>query len=739
MAYFKQSVFGGEAPAIDPELLPDNYGQLALDADYSSGKAVTLAADQSVLVDATNTLWTDATTLYQYKFGSNDAVWLSFRKQTGTDTIPTVSVVPGPIPDDSLGRIYFTGYDSADSGNATNQTFNKPGRYPKITWNAYINHGNQAGTLKYHLTEDDTLTPLSANPTYGETHASLQVNLKDSTDFHQPHIFFRLGVPKPSGFLLATPAGGTDTGEITTVAYAMTYVTVDGREGPPLISDPVQLKADRTNVELKHRRSPYYLPTNGVDPADRRPRDGLNESHAIAKIRMYKSQTGSENTQFQFLYETEVFSKSNGTISYPTYWEQELLDDTLDIPLAEVLPSADWIGPPDDNTSLYPDGPMQGLCSIGQGIMAGFAKRRLCFSVPFVPHAWPIAYRTSVAYDIVAIKPCRGGLVVLTTGTPYFVYGNDPTTMALTQIDFQQPCINPLSVVLIRDIVYYASPEGLCAISGTQGTVVTADIINRDQWNPYKYPPGTQGRYLNMGIIDLYQPGEYTAFNFRDTYLAFPPSQVDQTAPQGFAFNPFREDTRLTSIGSRSGDYGVNPLRAYYEDPEDSEVYFIKEGENENQSIMRYRAGKFVVGVPIHYKSKTFVTPKPTSMRWLSVDADRPYTVSVYADGTKIYEGRFTSGSATDSYSGETVQRVKETTIVPTGLPEIYHLIPTHMVDEIVTRLPAVFASKWEVEIEVGMTQADVDALGGTLATLNNPLTLRSFCLAETTEEIKGT
>ena len=138
MAYFKQSVFGGEAPAVDPELLPDNYGQLALDADYLSGKAVTLAADQPVTLNQTNTLWGSAASLYQYKFGSNDAIWLSFRKENVSGSLPTVSVVPGPIPDDTLGRIYFTGYDSADSSNATNQDFNQAGRYPKITWDTYI-------------------------------------------------------------------------------------------------------------------------------------------------------------------------------------------------------------------------------------------------------------------------------------------------------------------------------------------------------------------------------------------------------------------------------------------------------------------------------------------------------------------------------------------------------------------------------------------------------------------------
>jgi len=48
MAYFKQIVFGGIAPAVDKKLLPDNYGQQALDADLSSGKVRPLNDDKDI-------------------------------------------------------------------------------------------------------------------------------------------------------------------------------------------------------------------------------------------------------------------------------------------------------------------------------------------------------------------------------------------------------------------------------------------------------------------------------------------------------------------------------------------------------------------------------------------------------------------------------------------------------------------------------------------------------------------
>ena len=48
-------------------------------------------------------------------------------------------------------------------------------------------------------------------------------------------------------------------------------------------------------------------------------------------------------------------------------------------------------------------GPLQGLTYISNGIMAGFAGRQVCLSVPYLPHAWPISYRYTLDEDIVGV------------------------------------------------------------------------------------------------------------------------------------------------------------------------------------------------------------------------------------------------------------------------------------------------------------------------------------------------
>ena len=735
MAYFKQIVFGGIAPAVDKKLLPDNYGQQALDADLSSGKVKPLNDDKDIqAAEETNT-----TKIYQYRYGNASVIWLGWTGDSG----PNVSVVPGPIANDATDRLYWTGdlisgtganvtTDKASQSNVNgSKTLDAPGDYPKISWSEYI---NITGTFR--ASSDHPWVGSYTTREYGRISgivATSDITPSTDADLSLPHKSFRLGVPAPSGTLTLIPRlwvgtsnnVGSAVGVETDTSYAMTWVTIDGREGPPIYSDVLGVKADYTNIEIVHTRSPsfgtvYSGTSTPVPGGPLTPNDGINMSTPINRYRIYKSQSGSQSTQYQFLSEHIILDYpgnlntsaeqhiSKGTIPYPTYVTKTVADDVLiengaptNQLLGEVLPSATWIGPPDDNTTLYPDGPLQGLCSVGQGVFAGFTGQRLCFSEPYIPHAWPIAYRITLNNPIVAIRPSQGGLVVLTKAAPYFIYGTDPSAMTATQIDFEQPCINARSVVTIRDIVYYAAPDGLCAISGTSGQVVTEGLVSREQWNPYH---STSSDTIN------YYPTDYNAFNYRDTYVAFPtdPTKV------GFAFDPSNQTNRLTRVNSRSEFYGNTTVKAYYEDPQDSEVYFVSNNNTAQRKIKQYRAGTtgFTTD-PVVYKSSAYTTTKPASMAWLSIDAGFPFTISVFADGVEYFKATFTKSSNT----------ITQTTIIPANTNST--TFDARRQKETIIRLPAVKATQWEVEISSGNATT-----GGFID---------SYCIAETLEEVKGT
>ena len=85
-----------------------------------------------------------------------------------------------------------------------------------------------------------------------------------------------------------------------------------------------------------------------------------------AKILLVDDEVGILDT-LEILFRSEGYEVAIATTTY-----NDVIASSF---LGELLPSDTWIGPPDDNTSLYPDGPLQGLTYISNGIMAGIAKQ----------------------------------------------------------------------------------------------------------------------------------------------------------------------------------------------------------------------------------------------------------------------------------------------------------------------------------------------------------------------------
>ena len=472
-----------------------------------------------------------------------------------------VSVVPGPIPGDTSDRLYFTGDD-----------------YPRIGWASTIVSGSS-----------------------------------------YPANSYRLGVPAPSNTpTVAITGTADDTLTPNDISYVYTYVTVDGREGPP--SSP------STVAEMTDGQSATITMTNETFASGHNLGTG-------AKKRLYRSNTGSTNTQFQFVKEISVASEST-------------TDNAHAATLGEVLPSDTWIGPPDDDTSLYPDGQLKGLIPLAQGVMAGFTGKRFCLSEPFLPHAWPIGYRITTEEDIVAIASTANGVAALTDGQPYFVTGTDPSAMTAVRIDLAQACINEHSVVDMGTYVLYAGPDGLCAVEGASGSVLTEGIISVKQWN------------------DDFAPTTYRAFKHEGTYVAF-------HATGGWVFDPRGGENALTTLTITS------EVRGGYTNPKDGELYIIV-----GNKIEKYRGS--TTDRNLRYKSKKFVTPSPTSMSWVSLHAaEYPATVKVWGDGTLI--AHFTLVK-----SGNTFTQVTQ---VPSGISDGTLIEP-------VMRMPATIAQEWEVEVQ---------------------------------------
>jgi hypothetical protein len=435
---------------------------------------------------------------------------------------------------------------------------------------------------------------------------------------------FRLGIPAPASAPTTAKSGTADATQTPSdVSYVFTFVSGFGEEGPP---SPASAVFELTDTETVVVTMGSSLSGNFNFGAT---------SGALRRI--YRSNTGSTNTTFQFA----------GEVPYAT----QTFTDTKDAAqLGEVLPSGTWIGPPNDNATLYPDGPLKGLIPLAQGVMAGFTGKRFCLSEPFLPHAWPVSYRITTEEDIVAIASTANGVVAMTDGQPYFITGTDPSAMTAIRVDLAQACVNINSVVDMGDYVLYAGPDGLCAVQSASGQVVTKGLVSVAQWN------------------DEYYPTAIRAFKYEGTYVAFWKSGSNHG---GWVYDPRGDENALTTLSASA------EIRGGYMHPKDGELYTIV-----GNKIKKYRGG--TANKTATFKSKKFVTPAPVSMGWVSVHANTyPATVKVYGDGVLVAHYTITvSGNA-----------FTQATTVPSG-------IANGTLREPIMRMPAVVAHEWEVQVE---------------------------------------
>ena len=251
-----------------------------------------------------------------------------------------ISVVRGPVPNDAFDRLYWTGEGGASGA-------------PRIGINT-----SMIGSEPY------------------------------------PTSSFRLGIPAPTGSPTVNKSGTPDSAQTPfDVSYVYTFVSDIGEEGPPSAASTPIVLTDTENVAVG-------LPTSAHPSSpDQNYNLGTN-----SKKRIYRSNTGSTNTQFQFVGEV-AFSATTFT------------DDKDGDELGEVLPSDGWIPPPNGingDVNKSATGALQGLIPLSNGILAGFTGNRLCLTEPFLPHAWPVAYRITIEDTIVGIASSSQGVIVLT-------------------------------------------------------------------------------------------------------------------------------------------------------------------------------------------------------------------------------------------------------------------------------------------------------------------------------------
>lgn len=229
------------------------------------------------------------------------------------------------------------------------------------------------------------------------------------------------------------------------VMYAYTWVTAFDEESMPSDLSPEITVDTKSAVTLEQIPKP---------PAGRK----------IDRFRLYRSQTStSGETMLYFVTEQPA----------PTTDDYTYVDGLLGNTIQELLPSTDYNQPPPD---------LMGGISLPNGMMAAFVGKKLYFSEPWIPHAWPEKYVLTVDYDIVGLSAFGSSLAIMTKGSPYVAQGTHPSNMVMERMRVNLPCVTARSIVDLGYSVAYASTTGLVTLSQSGAGIASESLFTAEQW-----------------------------------------------------------------------------------------------------------------------------------------------------------------------------------------------------------------------------------------------------------------
>jgi hypothetical protein len=360
-----------------------------------------------------------------------------------------------------------------------------------------------------------------------------------------PFDFLEMGFPVPPATFTATPGAAT-SGTAVPRSYVISYISTWGEESA--YSLPVT-----ANLQPAQTCGIAALPAS------------LAGKYSIASIRIYKTLTGSTGTT-TFLKLTDV---NIGTTTFT--------DPGTDLTLGPTtLPAVTYDAPPAN---------MIGLTSLPNGMMAAFSGNVLCFCEPFLPHAWPLAYRITMDFPIVGIGATGGDLLVATTGAPYVVSGIHPSTMSSTKIQSKESCLSKRGVAEMGYGVMYPSLNGMVLSSSAGSDIVTEHFYTRDEWS-------------------ILNPSSMMATKYDNKLVVFYKNNAGVYG--GFALNP-QEKTHAEI---------TTPITGIYNDPQNNSLYVIYNG------VVAQFDGDTVNMTPFDWKSKVFSEKRPVNFGAAQIDGD---------------------------------------------------------------------------------------------------------------------
>ncbi len=494
MAMIRINRFGGIAPIMDAQKLPEPFGTLAFECLFDGGNIKPVAGKETLAI-------TYGFQTYNRRslFRLTDVQWLRWNGDVAAVKGPT------PIVADylSLGddyRIYYAGAWNDDASTVVqwpqftsrwravdnidpSSYFDRPVyTYPLgvpapqsvptatasaapfgIVTTIRATNPAQCECVAAHGLATGQRVRLSGLPGSGDGSelegAQYAITVVDDTKFKLDSVDateWTAGVPDGPPVdrtgLSATWTRVYADSEVEDRIYVYTYINAFGEEGMPSSPSSIATVGDGQTVDVGYDSATTITPSGA--PA-----------FQVAKARIYRTVSGSDSAQYLFVAEVDL---SNPT---PTYNDNVSVEN-----LGEVLSTETYALPPSK---------LQGIVLHPNGFLVGFYGNTLCMSEPYLPYAWPTRYRKVLGANIVGVEIYGQTIVVVTDAEPQVGGATDPESLTLRAIEQVYPGTSRQGICSTGQSVVYISPVGLVTVDGNGARVVTKQYFSKSQWAEY--------------------------------------------------------------------------------------------------------------------------------------------------------------------------------------------------------------------------------------------------------------
>lgn len=234
-------------------------------------------------------------------------------------------------------------------------------------------------------------------------------------------------------------------------AYAVSYVTDRGEEGPPGTPTDVITLLPSQKVTLTL--------------------DGSDAPAEVTHARIYRTETSEAGTAFYFVAEVSI-----GAADYKDITHSIDLD-------GDTLATSTYDPPPAD---------LNGLVLSTKGFYAGYSGSRLYLSEPHLAYAWPEGYIIDFTGDILHIALYGDMIAVFTTDEISLVVGHTPMQARKVRVEGFELCTSPLSTVELGDALYFSAPTGIAALGGTSVSLISDQVFSPAYWRDVMKPETIQ-------------------------------------------------------------------------------------------------------------------------------------------------------------------------------------------------------------------------------------------------------